>query len=562
MAKILLVEDDDNLREIYQARLIAEGYDIVTAQNGEEALVVAKQHHPDLIISDVMMPRISGFEMLDILRNTEELKDTKVIILTALGQAEDQDRAGGLGANRYLVKSQVTLEDIVKASQDMLAGATIVQPAADDTTDAAADDQQAATDPLAPAASTFTEDTSANPVAPTAPSQTTPPLQNEPMSPSTPQADATNDVAVTPQESPKNSTVISVADPDPIVSEPSREAQSESSPATPEVPSILMHNEPLMPQADDTPVLNSEAPAVTEVNGRQDPQSPPSPAENPDQSFATSFKPDVHESAASQQLLAAEEKVVEAASQPITDETAIVEAQIESYLASTPTTSPQEPIVTPQEQATAPTEQTPSSPEPTPPAPDAVEQSNDKTLSDALNELKSSEESDKPKTSGSEKGGTTVSPPAEVLTPDPIDAPDASTRKSTTSETDIPTTGAAVSPDIQPSPETTAQTDTSPPTDSQASDATASSAASQAVAVATPASPTIESDQVAVAGKKVIQPLNAAENPKRNLQELLAEEEAKENGLPVTSVPTAPPPIMPQSSTHSDNTVDPDSIAL
>lgn len=120
MAKILLVEDDNNLREIYEARLQAEGYTIVSAQDGEEALVVAKREKPDLVISDVMMPRISGFEMLDILRNTDGMQSVKVIMLTALGQAEDKTRADSLGADRYLVKSQVTLEDIVKAAQELL----------------------------------------------------------------------------------------------------------------------------------------------------------------------------------------------------------------------------------------------------------------------------------------------------------------------------------------------------------------------------------------------------------------------------------------------------------
>lgn len=122
MAKILLVEDDNNLREIYEARLQAEGYEIVSAADGEAALAVAKQSQPDLVISDVMMPRISGFEMLDILRNTDGLKNVKVIMLTALGQAEDKSRADKLGADRYLVKSQVTLEDIVKAAADLLGG--------------------------------------------------------------------------------------------------------------------------------------------------------------------------------------------------------------------------------------------------------------------------------------------------------------------------------------------------------------------------------------------------------------------------------------------------------
>lgn len=122
MAKILLVEDDNNLREIYEARLAAEGYDIVSARDGEEALTVAMKEKPDLIISDVMMPKISGFDMLDILRTTEETKNAKVIMMTALSQAEDKERAEKLGADRYLVKSQVTLEDVAKVAGDVLAG--------------------------------------------------------------------------------------------------------------------------------------------------------------------------------------------------------------------------------------------------------------------------------------------------------------------------------------------------------------------------------------------------------------------------------------------------------
>lgn len=122
MAKIMLVEDDNNLREIYGARLLAEGHEIVAAKDGEEALALAVKEKPELIISDVMMPRISGFDMLDILRNAPETKNTKVIMMTALSQAEDKARADKLGADRYLVKSQVTLEDVAKAVNDVLAG--------------------------------------------------------------------------------------------------------------------------------------------------------------------------------------------------------------------------------------------------------------------------------------------------------------------------------------------------------------------------------------------------------------------------------------------------------
>lgn len=122
MSKIMLVEDDNNLREIYEARLLAEGYEIVSAHDGEEALALAVKEKPDLIISDVMMPKISGFDMLDILRSTPETKDTKVIMMTALSQAEDKDRADKLGADRYLVKSQVTLEDVAKIAREVLEG--------------------------------------------------------------------------------------------------------------------------------------------------------------------------------------------------------------------------------------------------------------------------------------------------------------------------------------------------------------------------------------------------------------------------------------------------------
>lgn len=122
MAKIMLVEDDNNLREIYEARLLAEGYEIVSARDGEEALALAVKEKPDLIISDVMMPKISGFDMLDILRSTPETKNTKVVMMTALSQADDKNRAERLGADRYLVKSQVTLEDVARVAREVLDG--------------------------------------------------------------------------------------------------------------------------------------------------------------------------------------------------------------------------------------------------------------------------------------------------------------------------------------------------------------------------------------------------------------------------------------------------------
>jgi DNA-binding response OmpR family regulator len=121
MAKILLVEDDANLREIYSARFAAESYQVITASDGEEALATAVRERPDLIVLDVMMPKISGFDVLDILRSTPETKDTKVIMMTALSQDTDRQRGESLGVNKYLIKSQVTLEDVVNSVKEQLA---------------------------------------------------------------------------------------------------------------------------------------------------------------------------------------------------------------------------------------------------------------------------------------------------------------------------------------------------------------------------------------------------------------------------------------------------------
>jgi len=120
MAKVLLVEDDNNLREIFEMRLKAEGYNTITAGNGEEALVVAMKEKPDLIIADVMMPKLSGFEMLETLRAAPEMANTKAIMMTALGQAEDRARGERLGVIKYLVKSQVTLEDFVRVVREVI----------------------------------------------------------------------------------------------------------------------------------------------------------------------------------------------------------------------------------------------------------------------------------------------------------------------------------------------------------------------------------------------------------------------------------------------------------
>jgi len=111
--KILLVEDDSSLASVYIERLTAEGFDVKHVANGEDALSNALEYKPDLILLDVMMPKISGFDVLDILRNTPETTNVRIVMLTALSQEKDKAHAKELGVDDYLVKSQVVIADVV-----------------------------------------------------------------------------------------------------------------------------------------------------------------------------------------------------------------------------------------------------------------------------------------------------------------------------------------------------------------------------------------------------------------------------------------------------------------
>lgn len=112
--KILLVEDDVTLSKVYESRLNMEGFETKTVNNGEDALSNAQKFKPDLILLDAMMPKISGFDVLDILRNTPDTANIRIIMLTALSQPKDKERAEALGVDDYLVKSQVVIGDVVE----------------------------------------------------------------------------------------------------------------------------------------------------------------------------------------------------------------------------------------------------------------------------------------------------------------------------------------------------------------------------------------------------------------------------------------------------------------
>ena len=112
--KVLLVEDDDSLASVYTTRFQAEGFSVQRVANGEDALSAAISFRPDIVLLDVMMPKVSGFDVLDIFRNTPETANVKVVMLTALSQEADKARADELGGDGYMVKPQVGIADVVE----------------------------------------------------------------------------------------------------------------------------------------------------------------------------------------------------------------------------------------------------------------------------------------------------------------------------------------------------------------------------------------------------------------------------------------------------------------
>jgi len=111
--KIMLVDDDPLIIRMYQNKLSTDGYNVVTAINGEEGVLKAKKEKPDLILLDLMMPKMNGVETLKLLKKESDTKDIPVIILTNLeDKGEDVEKAKELGAKEYLVKAKIDLKTL------------------------------------------------------------------------------------------------------------------------------------------------------------------------------------------------------------------------------------------------------------------------------------------------------------------------------------------------------------------------------------------------------------------------------------------------------------------
>lgn len=122
--RILLAEDDRFLRKAAETALKREGFTVLAAVDGEEALRIARADAPDLILLDLIMPKVQGFEVLRALKADAATAGTPVIILSNLGQDSDVKQAMEAGAAGYFVKANLSLQDLVKRVGEVLGGAS------------------------------------------------------------------------------------------------------------------------------------------------------------------------------------------------------------------------------------------------------------------------------------------------------------------------------------------------------------------------------------------------------------------------------------------------------
>lgn len=111
---ILIVEDDEFISDVYQRKLLLEGFEVALAKDGEEALRTIRERRPDLVLLDIMIPLKDGFQVLSELRVDAGLSDIRVVVMSNLSQGRDIAHAKELGALDYIVKSNIALPDMVQ----------------------------------------------------------------------------------------------------------------------------------------------------------------------------------------------------------------------------------------------------------------------------------------------------------------------------------------------------------------------------------------------------------------------------------------------------------------
>jgi DNA-binding response OmpR family regulator len=130
MAKILIVDDDDMIRMMYQKIFVFNNFEAEIAADGEEGLQKALEVKPDLILLDVMMPKMTGLQTLEKLKSNDQTKPVPVVMLTSLNGQQDAEMALSKGAVKYIVKSEYEPKEVAAMIKEVLAGYTQNEAAA------------------------------------------------------------------------------------------------------------------------------------------------------------------------------------------------------------------------------------------------------------------------------------------------------------------------------------------------------------------------------------------------------------------------------------------------
>lgn len=120
MAKILIIEDDPLITKIYTTRLKADGYEVFSADNGEDGIKLAEKELPQIIILDIMMPKIDGFGVLQRLRSLPQIQPVPILIYSNLAQESEMDRAKRTGATEFIVKANISPTEMVSKVKNYL----------------------------------------------------------------------------------------------------------------------------------------------------------------------------------------------------------------------------------------------------------------------------------------------------------------------------------------------------------------------------------------------------------------------------------------------------------
>ncbi len=118
--KILLVEDEPMLSNLLRQRLEKESFVVTTAHDGNEAVEILKKEKPDLILMDIILPKMSGFEVMEAMKGDPAIQAAPVVVVSNLGQESDVERGQSLGAVGYFVKAQMSVEDLVSKIKEFL----------------------------------------------------------------------------------------------------------------------------------------------------------------------------------------------------------------------------------------------------------------------------------------------------------------------------------------------------------------------------------------------------------------------------------------------------------